>query len=41
MTLKAHQQISKKQCFEKYCAFDHVIKHTNFQLHRVHPGGVI
>ena len=37
-TLKAHRQIFKKRCFEKYCS---VIMHANFKLYRVHPDGVI
>ena len=37
-TLKAHRQISEKRCFERIV---HMIKHANFQLHRVHPDGVI
>ena len=34
--LKAHQQISKKQCFGKYCSCDKAC-----QFYRTHPDGVI
>ena len=37
--LKAHRQISKKNGVSK--GIVHVIKHANFQLHMVHPDGVI
>ena len=26
MALKVHRQISKKQCFEKYCSYDQVFQ---------------
>ena len=33
---KAHQQISKKQYFEKYIYIVHMIKYANIQLYRVY-----
>ena len=39
LTLKAHRQISKKRCFEKYCSCDKACQFS--ALRGIHPDAVI